>query len=207
MKLKTAIFILFLFHISGVIAILFSPYRDLFLSLTPLNLLISTFLVGKFHSSFSPTQVKIFGLIAFLGFSVEALGVATGKIFGVYHYGPVLGWKIFETPLMIGVNWILLTYSMTYSWSKWIQNKWILALVSAFSLVLFDVIIEPVAINYNLWRWETENVPLQNFMAWGIVAFIFCYLIAKYKKDTENPLAPYLIWIQISFFSLLFLLS
>ena len=207
MNLKTAVFILFLFHISGIIAILFTPFRDFFLSLTPLNLLVSTFLVGKFHSSFSPTQIKIFSLIAVLGFSVEALGVATGKIFGVYHYGPVLGWKIFETPLMIGVNWILLSYSMTYSWSRWIQNKWIVAVVSAVSLVLFDVIIEPVAIFYNLWRWETENVPLQNFMAWGIIAFIFCAMIIHSIKDSENKLAPYLILVQGLFFGILYLFS
>lgn len=207
MKLTTAIFILFLFHVSGVIAILFTPYRDLFLSLTPLNLLISTFLVAKFHSGFSLTQIKIFILVAVLGFSVEALGVATGKIFGVYNYGPVLGWKVFETPLMIGVNWILLTYSMTYSWSRFLKNKWILVLVSAICLVLFDLIIEPVAIFYNLWRWQTENVPLQNFIAWGMVAFVFCALITHCKKDSENKLAPYLMFIQIGFFTTLYLLS
>ena len=207
MKLTTAIFILFLFHVSGVIAILFTPYRDLFLSLTPLNLLISLFLVAKFHSGFSPTQIKIFSLIAVLGFAVEALGVATGKIFGVYHYGPVLGWKIFETPLMIGVNWVLLTYSMTYSWSRFLKNKWILALVSAICLVLLDVIIEPVAIFYNLWRWETENIPVQNFIAWGLVAFVFCAMITHFKKDSENKLAPFLMIIQIGFFTALYVFS
>lgn len=207
MKIKTAIFILALFHVSGMIAVLFTPFDQFFLSLTPLNLLISAFLVFHFHGKFSVKQVISFIGIAFAGFGIEALGVATGKIFGVYQYGPVLGWKIFETPLMIGVNWILLTYSMTFSWSKIIKNKWIVAFVSAISLVLFDLIIEPVAIIYNLWRWENHDVPLQNYVAWGVIAFIFCSLIAHVKKDSNNQLAPFLILVQAVFFGSLLLFS
>lgn len=207
MKVRTAVFILALFHVSGLIAILFSPFSDFFIALTPLNLLISTALVFAFHKNYSFIQIVSFIIIACLGFAVEAAGVATGEIFGRYHYGPVLGWKVYETPLIIGVNWILLSYCMTYSWSKYITNKWLLAGTCAISLVLFDLIIEPVAIFYNLWRWETETVPLQNFVAWGIIAFLFCFLIASVKRESTNKLAPFLIITQVLFFSALYLFS
>ncbi len=207
MNLKTAVFILFLFHVSGLVAILFTPFSDLFLSLTPLNLLVSTFLVFHFHGKISRLQTLSFVVIALAGFGIEALGVATGKIFGVYQYGPVLGWKIFETPLMIGINWILLSYSMTYTWSRLFQNKWLIAFISAISLVVLDVLIEPVAIFYNLWRWESDVVPLQNFLVWGIIAFVFCSVLAQTKKDSNNPLTPYLILAQTLFFGILYLFS
>jgi putative membrane protein len=58
-------------------------------------------------------------LIAVAGFFIEAIGVNTGLIFGNYVYKTTLGWKFLETPLIIGVNWILLTCSVVYS----IENK------------------------------------------------------------------------------------
>ncbi|WP_445749518.1 carotenoid biosynthesis protein [Polaribacter sp.] len=207
MKLKTAIIILGLFHVSGIIAILATPFRELFLSLTPLNLLISASLLFIFHTKLTKIQIISFAVIAILGYFVEVVGVNTGKIFGIYTYGPVLGWKLFETPLMIGINWIMLTYSITYSWSNFIENKWLLAILSAISLVLLDVIIEPVAVIYNFWRWENEIIPIQNYVAWGIVSFLFCLILANFKKQSTNKFAPYLIIAQILFFSILLLFS
>ncbi len=108
---------------------------------------------------------------------------------------------------MIGINWIMLTYSITYSWSNFIENKWLLAILSAISLVLLDVIIEPVAVIYNFWRWENEIIPIQNYVAWGIVSFLFCLILANFKKQSTNKFAPYLIIAQILFFSILLLFS
>ena len=207
MKLKTAVIILGLFHISGIIAIVATPFKDVFLSLTPLNLLISAGLLFTFHEKYSKIQFISFISIAIFGYFFEVLGVNTGKIFGVYTYGPVLGWKLLETPLIIGVNWIILTYSITYSWSNFIENKWLLAILSAFSLVLLDVIIEPVAVIYNFWRWENNIIPIQNFVAWGIIAFLFCLILAFLKKKSTNKFAPYLIVTQVIFFSALLIFS
>jgi putative membrane protein len=204
---KQAIVTLFLFHFSGIIAILYSPFQDLFLSLTPLNLLVSFILLMYFHGSFSKAQLFVFASITILGFGVEAVGVATGKIFGIYEYGTVLGWKMFETPLMIGINWILLTYSFVFSWARIIENKIVLAFVSAISMVVLDFIIEPVAILYNLWNWENSEIPIQNYAAWGIIAFIFSLALTFVKKSNKNDFAPYLIGAQIIFFSALLFLS
>ena len=131
MKIKAAVIILGLFHISGIIAIVATPFRDVFLSLTPLNLLISAVLLFIFHEKYSKIHVLSFVIIAILGYIFEVIGVNTGKIFGVYTYGPVLGWKLLETPLIIGVNWIILTYSITYSWSNFIDNKWLFCFIAS----------------------------------------------------------------------------
>jgi len=207
MKIKAAVIILGLFHISGIIAIIATPFKYVFLSLTPLNLLISSVLLFIFHEKYSKIQVLSFVIIAILGYIFEVIGVNTGKIFGVYCYGPVLGWKLLETPLIIGVNWIILTYSITYSWSNFIENKWLLAILSAVSLVLLDVIIEPVAVIYNFWRWENDIIPIQNYVAWGIIAFLFCLTLAFLKKKSTNKFTPYFIGTQVIFFSALLIFS
>ena len=49
-------------------------------------------------------------IIGFLtGMITEILGVQLGWIFGDYQYGEALGYKLFGVPLLIGVNWTLLT--------------------------------------------------------------------------------------------------
>ena len=58
-----------------------------------------------------PKQMLAFFLIFLLGFVVEVVGVQTGLIFGSYSYGATLGVKLFDTPLLIGLNWIFVSYS------------------------------------------------------------------------------------------------
>jgi len=47
-------------------------------------------------------------LVFLIGFSVEGIGVATGVLSGSYSYGSAFGFKLFKTPIMIGVNWLFL---------------------------------------------------------------------------------------------------
>ncbi len=207
MKIKTAFFILALFHVSGLIAILATPYKDLFLSLSPLNLLISSSLLFIFHKNLTKKQLVIFITIAVLGFFAEVLGVLTGVIFGSYFYGPILGWKFLNTPLIIGINWIMLTYSATYSWTKFSENSWIISFLSSTTLVLLDFLIEPVAVTYNFWQWTATEIPIQNYVAWFVISFIFCFFLAKYKDKSTNSLAPFLLITQVIFFGTLYLFN
>ena len=53
----------------------------------------------------------------------EILGVNYGLIFGDYIYLDNLGYKVFGVPVIIGVNWIILTY-ISGSFSNYIfQNN------------------------------------------------------------------------------------
>jgi uncharacterized membrane protein len=42
-------------------------------------------------------------------FSLEAIGVATGAIFGEYAYGPTMWWQWLGVPFVIALNWAALT--------------------------------------------------------------------------------------------------
>ena len=79
----------------------------LFLKLIPLALLLSFIGLIVFHASKPDVKtIVVFAGIYFIGFLIEALGVNTGKIFGEYVYGKSLGFKISETPVIIGINWL-----------------------------------------------------------------------------------------------------
>ena len=206
-KIQFSIILLILIYLTGFIGIVASKNPIDFLSLTPLNLGISAILLFINHQKGFQNQVFIFILIGILGYFIEVLGVNTGVIFGEYTYGKTLGWKVFETPLMIGVNWILLTYATVYSLEKYIQTKWILALFSSLVLVTLDFLIEPIAITYDFWTWTNGQIPIQNYVAWYVIGVVFCFALAQFKKDSFNTFAHFLLLLQFLFFGILNFIS
>lgn len=202
LKLKISIAIIFAFYISGIIGILSNSQTIDFLSLTPLNLLVSLFVLLYNHQNGTPKQWLVFFIVAVLGYFVEVVGVNTGIIFGEYTYQTTLGWKVLETPVMIAVNWLILTYAVVYTLGKKIKNTLYLALLSAVVLVILDFLIEPVAIQYNFWIWASDTVPVENYIAWFVVSFGLCYLMAHDKEKAKNDLAPYLLILQFVFFGI-----
>jgi putative membrane protein len=163
LKLKISITIIFAFYISGIIGILSNSQTIDFLSLTPLNLLVSLFVLLYNHQNGTPKQWLVFFIVAVLGYFVEVVGVNTGIIFGEYTYQTTLGWKVLETPVMIAVNWLILTYAVVYTLGKKIKNTLYLALLSAVVLVILDFLIEPVAIKYNFLNIMPYNISCVPF--------------------------------------------
>ena len=202
LKLKVSIVILMAFYISGVIGILTNNQTIDFLSLTPLNLLVNATLLLLNHQKGTNKQWLVFLIIAVIGYFIEVIGVTTGVIFGDYFYKTTLGWKLFETPLIIGVNWMLLTYGVVYTIGIKIKNTIGIALASAFVLVALDILIEPVAIKYDFWIWKQAIVPFKNYIAWFFISFILCYIVAHYKSVSKNNFAPYLLVMQFIFFGI-----
>jgi putative membrane protein len=202
LKLKVSIMILVAFYVSGIIGILTNNQTIDFLSLTPVNLLVNATLLLINHQKGTNKQWLVFFIIAVVGYFIEVVGVTTGVIFGDYVYKTTLGWKLFETPLIIGVNWMLLTCAVVYTIGIKIKNTIGIALASAFLLVALDILIEPVAIKYDFWTWKQAIVPLKNYIAWFIISFILCYIVAHYKRTSKNNFAPYLLIMQFIFFGI-----
>jgi bisanhydrobacterioruberin hydratase len=199
-KFKISILLLIAFYVSGIFGILLHIKTIDFLSLTPLNLLVNMILLLLNHQNGTTKQWILFAIIILAGFCIELIGVNTGLIFGSYTYGKTLGLKLLGTPIIIGVNWLILTYSVVYTFSKNIQNKIILALISATILVLLDFLIEPVATNYDFWSWILIDIPFKNYIAWFIIGFVFTYIINHFKGQSKNNFAPYLLFFQFIFF-------
>ena len=202
LKLKVSIIILIAFYISGIVGILTKNQTIDFLSLTPLNLLVNATLLLLNHQKGTNKQWLVFLIIAVIGYFIEVIGVTTGVIFGDYFYKTTLGWKLFETPLIIGVNWMLLTYGVVYTIGIKIKNTIGIAFVSACLLVALDILIEPVAIKYDFWAWKQAIVPFKNYIAWFFISFILCYVVAHYKSVSKNNFAPYLLVMQFIFFGI-----
>jgi putative membrane protein len=198
-----AIAVLVLFFAVGIAGLAIPATHSLFVRLTPLSLLLSLSVLLLFHSVWTLRLVIYFFIVFAAGLLLEAIGVNTGVIFGEYAYGSVLGIKIWGTPLMIGVNWLMLTY-MAWDMTGWIKIPVFLRVpASSLLMVLFDFVMEPVAITMGMWTWSGNVIPLQNYLAWFVISLMFFTLTALMKIEVRNKISIPLWLILFTFFILL----
>jgi putative membrane protein len=194
-------------YMAGIAGAIFLPEgtRDWFLKLTPLTLLFTAFLLVYFNYSSSILQ---FLIISYgIGFLVEAVGVNTGLIFGNYAYGRILGPKIWNTPIIIGVNWFILAAS-SYALVKTIfNNHWLLLPAGASLMTLLDYLIEPVAIKLDFWQWYGYDVPLKNYFGWFVTAAVLMWIAKKLNLQFTNTLPNLILKLQFIFFATLLIMA
>lgn len=202
-KIKVSIFIIWLFTISGIFGVL-SRYEEWFLTLTPLSLLLSFIMILWHLESLSTKAVLAMSIPFFLGFVAEALGVNFGLIFGNYIYGENLGFKVFGVPLMICVNWTLLTMATADISRLLFKNIIITSLVGASLMTGLDFIIEVSAPRFDFWEFKNGFVPLQNYIGWLCTAFI-AHLGYQYFKINTSKLISIHVFVSIVVFFTVFL--
>ncbi len=216
-KKYSPLYLALLFHITGLLGILFTPFKDWFVISTPLVLLTMFILLAKTQIQLSKDYILFF-LIAFvIGMSTEIIGVNTGLLFGEYQYGPIFGPKLFGVPLLIGLNWFvivfcsgaLLTQSVDLLQRK--LNIHLTAPISTLFIILggaaiatcFDFILEPVAVKLGFWSWNNGRIPLFNYVCWFMISAILLSVKMYLKKIPVNTFATSLLVIQAMFFLML----
>lgn len=188
-------------YVIGIIGFLLPFSHDFFIKLTPLNLLFSlTVILIAVWKDLQLRHWLIFLFIYLLGFGIEVLGNNTGWPFGNYVYGDVLGIKIFETPLLIGINWLLLILATHLMSVHRIQAKWLIPIAGATMMLIFDVVLEPFAIATGMWQWGNITVPAENFVAWWFIAFILHTLMIPLNFKRGHKVAYAVFLSQIVFF-------
>lgn len=199
-------FILIVLHVVGLYG-LNSSASDWFLSLTPLNLLITFIASLLLVSKGEPSSLIPMLIIAFVGgFAAEYVGVHTGILFGDYSYGDGLGPKWEGIPWAIGMNWsmlILITRSLA---NRIVKSTWTQVLLAAILMVLLDLLIEPVAPALDYWSFEGGLAPLSNYVGWLLVAFTLHAIGNLFKASEWDTKGDVLIYtVQAAFFAALIL--
>jgi len=162
-------------------------------------------------------------------FVMEALGVATGAIFGEYAYGPTMWFQWLGVPFVIALNWCVLTLAcnevgirfiklfrkekpvtqetvMSANQESKIENREsriLPAAVAAVLTALYDVLIEPVAISLDYWQWGGGDIPLQNYIAWAAIAFVISLPLYLLKIRFRSPVLMVYFLAQLFFFVVL----
>ena len=210
---KTTFMVVSLMYVVGTLGLIFPFTQPYFKLASAFNLWVSLILLLLFHEEYNRSFVFTAIGIFLAGFFIEVIGVHTGAIFGEYWYGQTLGTKILEVPLVIGANWLLLIYCSATITQKFCEilkkylfknsnfdNVYLKAIFASLSMVCLDYLIEPVAIYLDFWHWQNEEIPIQNFQAWFLIALLLSYIFLKGRFIKSNTLAILLFFLQCAFF-------
>lgn len=195
--------ILLILYMVGAVGMLMPSTRTWFVQLSALNLAIS--FIGLIASrKAKPMTFLVFLSIAFIiGITVELIGVHTSYLFGSYYYGESLGLKWYGVPLIIGLNWGIMTVSSSAVLHRFQFNKHIETILAAILMVLFDYILEPVAVKLDYWHWTDGQIPVYNFVCWFGVSYILQLIYQRMKLSEVNKVAESLFLMMFIFFTLL----
>jgi putative membrane protein len=140
-----------------------------------------------------------------ISFSSEAIGVATGLVFGAYHYTDQLGPKLLGVPPMIQIGYLATGYAsvmmgrIILSLLRPVTGWAILAasLAGAFIMVSWDVAMDPYQSTVTGdWIWHDGGgyfgVPLHNYAGWfgTVFAFMLVYFVfaSRYAEQPREDL-------------------
>jgi bisanhydrobacterioruberin hydratase len=219
-KYQVATAIAILFHTIGLMGLLFFD-KTFFLKSTLINLLLMVILLvwtqtGK-NRWFSFFLLSCF----FIGLGVEMIGVQTGVLFGNYSYGAVMGYKVLDTPLLLGVNWFIVIYcsgmsvyllksrqigrTSSQTGEKKTKFRAIpIILGGALLATFYDWLMEPVAVRLGYWRWNgSGSIPVYNYVSWFLISVLLLSIFHAGKFEKLNKFAVNLMLIQLLFFLLL----
>jgi uncharacterized membrane protein len=143
---------------------------------------------------------------AFITWSFEQVGVATGAIYGHYHYSNMLGPKLGAIPILIPLAWFMMIYPSylvtnlivelrVFPDSTDVRRLLIRALMAAMVMTAWDAVIDPAMSHAGFWTWEHGGsyfgVPRHNFAGWLATTFLvylaFGFLQRRLKPFLHHP--------------------
>lgn len=186
-------------YTAGLLGLFSEVSYPLFIQLVPFHLMVSLALLLYFHTEWNVSFIMFLIITYITGYGVEVLGVHTGIPFGTYSYGQGLGFAVWDVPLVIGVNWVLLVYCSGIVAAHF-RSTWIRVFIGALLMTMLDWLIEPVAIKLDFWSWASENVPVQNYIGWFGTSLLLhtAFVYLRFRKI--NAIASYVWVIQFAFF-------
>lgn len=146
------------------------------------------------------------GILIFLGCTVgvslglESLGVASGLVYGPYHYTERLGPRFLGlVPYLIPITWFIMLYP-SYIIAHRLAAKlrgWrgIAGVAALGGLVMtsWDLVVDPLMVARRHWVWEVQGayfgIPLQNFAGWWFTSFVILTLAASLINNRETTAA------------------
>jgi len=199
---KSTLIIVALFFLAGLIFHLIPITYPIVTKLTDVFLLISNGLALFYVFKGTPSgKLLVWSISAFtITFFLEYLGVLTGKIFGDYHYGETMMLQLGNVPVVIALNWMVLimaTYSLA---AKFVRNRVLIPVISSVFIVVFDIILEPVAMKLDYWQWGGGSVPIQNYIAWFVISLIFSGILSYMDIKIKSIFLRNFFLLQIVFF-------
>lgn len=150
-----------------------------------MTILAFTFALVHGSQSLGWRPVLILLALTFLvSLAFESVGVATGLIYGPYHYTTHLGPMFLGlVPYIIPLAWFMMMYPALVIGLRlapgWWNMRWwgiAVAVIGALAMTAWDLAMDPHMVSARHWEWEIEGayfgIPLQNYAGWWVTSFV-----------------------------------
>ena len=140
----------------------------------------------------------LLGLTFGVSLLFESVGVATGWVYGPYHYTDKLGPLFLGlVPYLIPVAWFMMTYPSYVIATRlapafksvWAWRLWVAA-VGALVMTAWDLAMDPMMSAGGHWIWEVAGayfgIPLQNYWGWWLTVFVTFMLFLTLGRVTNK---------------------
>jgi uncharacterized membrane protein len=155
--------------------------------------------------SYGLAGILTFVAITFVvGNIFENVGVRTGFPYGRYHFTDVMGPKLLNVPVMLGLayagmaylSWTLARVILGNMHAPLVGNRvLVLPLIAAAIMVAWDLSQDPVwATILRCWIWlhggAYFGVPVTNFLGWYLAVYFIYQLFALYLRGRSPNVEP-----------------
>ena len=127
-----------------------------------------------------------------IGFAAEVAGVATGKPFGHYGYGPGLGVQVRGVPLLAAAAWAMMARPAWVVAGLVARTPLARVLCAGAALTAWDVFLDPRMVREGYWTWpgggRYEDVPASNFLGWFLTGSAV-FAVWSLTEDGAPPTA------------------
>lgn len=141
------------------------------------------------------------GLVFGVSLLFETVGVATGLVYGPYHYTDKLGPRFLGlVPYLIPAAWFMMSYPsfviadrlVPAGWKRWTRLLGVAA-VGGLVMTAWDLVMDPIMVAGGHWVWDVEGayfgIPLQNFCGWWLTVFVSFALYLLLAGKGPRPAA------------------
>ena len=157
---------------------------------TPFTLCFTAFALFHAAATLGPRRAAtFFVLAAAISWAFEQIGVATGLVYGPYHYSAMLGARLGHVPILIPLAWFMMLYP---SWrlaqvlmpSATNRPRWSFLLaqsaVAAMVITAWDAVMDPSMTASGYWIWAHGGpyfgVPIHNYAGWLLTTITIYFL-------------------------------
>ncbi|NMB67614.1 MAG: carotenoid biosynthesis protein [Chloroflexi bacterium] len=218
MNLRKLIFGLLVLSIvlNGISLLLVATAGQKPMVLTPLTTLV-VFLFAVLHAGASYGWRRGLTLVAIVvatGLAFESVGVASGAVYGSYHYTDQLGPKFLGlVPFLIPVAWFMMIYPSfriadqlaTRIIPRGFWRGVLTAGLAAVAMTAWDLAMDPMMVMAGHWVWEQPGayfgVPIQNFWGWWLTTFtvLALYQLVLCWLPGNDETTPPVVWAVLSY--------
>ncbi len=120
----------------------------------------------------------------------------------------MLGATVFDVPVVVPLAWAMMAYPCYVAATTLSQRPWVIAVIGAWSLMAWDIFLDPMMVELRAWTWHgdtpslpgIDEIPVQNFAGWfaaGLVITALLLLLPNPRASANQP-ATLFLWVFAS---------